>query len=184
MQARLPPIEVYFGAKQARKRPSQVFVAKSPDRVDHHLPKLMTPQPSGFRINLVKIDPDASSEDELNDFAETPRVKKLNLKGIKRDIEVIPKILIDRSSYNMMLQRQNTESARAESTLVTPRQVFTIDSSRTVNSNKKLIAVSPSKHMLEVNSQDHQFNPIDRKVFSHVRPMFLATRVPSQSSSP
>ena len=109
---------------------------------------------------LVKIEPEVSSEDDLADLVETPRVTKLNLKEVKKESEVIPKILIDRSSYNMMIKRQNSESGRADSAdlATTPRQILTIDSSRTMNSHKKQIAVSPSKHMLEVINQDHQFN--------------------------
>jgi hypothetical protein len=121
LQARLPPIEVYVGAKPNRKKASHVEVKKYANKYEP-IKQSLTPQPSGFKINLVRILPSESSGDELEDFTETPRVKKLNLKGLKQDIEVIPKILIDRSSYNNLLARQNTLSARADSDLaVTPR---------------------------------------------------------------
>lgn len=64
----------------------------------------------------MKISPAESSDDELEDFVETPKIKKLILKGAKKEPEVIPKILIDRSSYNMLLLRQNSTSDA-----VTPR---------------------------------------------------------------
>jgi len=99
----LPPIEVYFGSNQMRRRQSQIAVAKSPVQTEQKKQKQMTPQPSGFKINLVKISPAESSDDELEDFVETPKIKKLILKGAKKEPEVIPKILIDRSSYNMLL---------------------------------------------------------------------------------